>query len=396
MSALFLSLFSIHLVNQEMKHAGAVTLAAHVAPQVSGADSLNVIYVIGESYIKSHAHLYGYSLPTTPHLDEERRRGNLFVFDDVVAPFNKTSEVMKNTLCCNSLRNGEKWSDSPYFPALFKKAGYEVFFWDNQKDDNFQALFEFSLQSFMYDKQLSEASYTQVSEHNFPYDGQLVDDFARKSRHRKSRQLVLLHLIGQHVMASARYPHEKPFERFTAKDIKLDKPYLDDGKRQLIAEYDNATLYNDHVLKQIIDLYRNENTVILYFSDHGEEVYDYRDSFGRVEFDPQKQPEGVHFQYDVPFMVWCSDKYMERNPGIVRDIRQSLHKPFRTDDICQVVFHLAKLKTSYYRPGYDLLNTGYEEYRRTVGDGIRYDKYTKASIEFQSGPGTCPSDPVAK
>ena len=29
---------------------------------------------------------------------------------------------------------------------------------------------------------------------------------------------------------------------------------------------------------------------------------------------------------------------MERNPGVVRDIRQSLHKPFRTDDICQVVF----------------------------------------------------------
>ena len=44
------------------------------------------------------------------------------------------------------------------------------------------------------------------------------------------------------------------------------------------------TLYNDYVLKNIIDLFRDKNTVVLYFSDHGEEIYDYRD-FNDLEFD---------------------------------------------------------------------------------------------------------------
>lgn len=72
-------------------------------------------------------------------------------------------------------------------------------------------------------------------------------------------------------------------------------------------------------------------------------------------------------------MIWCSDKYMERNPDIVRDIKQSLHKPFRTDDICQVVFHLARLRTEFYRPKYDLLSPLYVKYKRTLGNGMAYD-----------------------
>lgn len=371
-SALFFSLFSVLHINQQVERAVMLSLETTVPPQTFDSDSLNVVYVIGESYIKSHSHLYGYSLPTTPYLDEEQRKGNLFVFDDVIAPSTFTSIVMKNVLCCNSLRDNENWWDSPYFPTLFKKAGYEVFSWDNQLVAGSQEFYNFTLQSFMYNKRLSEVSYTQVSDTIFPYDGQLVEDYSRKSKHSKSHQLVMFHLYGQHMYAVYRYPHVKQFDKFTAKDIKPDKPYLNDTKRQIIAEYDNATLYNDYVLKQIIDLYRDKNSVLIYFSDHGEEVYDYRDFYGRGGFDKEKVSEGLHCQYDVPFMIWCSDEYMRRNPDIVMNIRRSLHKPFRTDDICQVVFHLAKLKTNYYRPKYDLLHPEYEEYKRSV-NGFKYD-----------------------
>ncbi len=368
-----MSLFSIHHVNLYIKQAVATSIDADVPQQEFDTDSLNVIYVIGESYNKWHAHLYGYTLPTTPHLDEERKKGNLFVFEDVVTPFNGTSLVMKNTLCCNSMRYNEKWSDKPYFPTLFKKAGYDVFFWDNEKWDEMPVFFGISLEAFIYNDELSKATYTQLNERVYQYDGLLIEDFQRNTKRQNTRQLIMFHLYGQHVTTSERYPHQKPFDRFRTEDIKRKTSWLNDDKRQMIAEYDNATLYNDHVLKQIIDLYRNENTVLLYFSDHGDECYDYRDSFGRVKFDPETQPEGIHCQYDVPFMIWCSDKYMERNPRVVDNIKQSLHKPFRTDEICQVLFHLANLKTEYYRPECDLLSPQYVKYQRTVGDGIMYD-----------------------
>ncbi len=376
LSAIYTSLFYLSIMRQDMGNAVHATLNAHVVPQNFGTDSLNVIYVIGESYNKWHAHLYGYPLPTTPRLDEERKKGNLFVFEDVVAPFNQTSLVMKNTLCCNSLRYGEKWSEKPYFPTLFNKAGYAVVSWDNQKGESktSQVLYALSLDSFMYNEDLSKASYTQVSECRFPFDSELVDDFSRKAKRSKVRQLVMFHLCGQHVGYESRYPHTKSFTRFSAKDIKRKESYMDDSKRGIIADYDNATFYNDHILGKIIDLFRNENTVLVYFSDHGEEIFDYRDSFGRVVFDPEQQPQGLHSQYDVPFMIWCSDKYKERHPDVVEDIRCSLRKPFRTDEICHVLFHLTGLKTAYYRPECDLLSPRYVKYRRTVGDGMKYDK----------------------
>ena len=47
---------------------------------VCEADSVDVVFVIGESFIKWHSSLYGYRLPTSPVLDEELRRGRLAVF----------------------------------------------------------------------------------------------------------------------------------------------------------------------------------------------------------------------------------------------------------------------------------------------------------------------------
>lgn len=363
-TSLFYSLYSIHIVNVEMKHAVEVTQNMKQKAISTESDSLNVVYVIGESYIKSHAQLYGYYLPTTPYLSQEKEKGNLYVFNQVVSPFNQTSTTMKNTFCCNSLRNGEKWSDYPYFPAIFKKAGFQVYFWDVQKDDGMQALFEFSLNSFVYNKDLMKASYTDISKNSFQYDDQAVQDFCQEVKDLGRHNLVMFHLMGQHVMAENRYPHNKQFDRFSYMDIMSNQPYLDDKKKQMIAEYDNATLYNDYVLKHIIDLFRNKNTVILYFSDHGEEVYDYRDSYGRVDFDAKTKELGYKYQYEVPFMIWCSDKYKQKYPSIVDDIQKSINKPFRTDDICQVLFHIAQLHTSYYREQYDVLSTEYIPLRK--------------------------------
>lgn len=362
-TTLFYSLYSVRLVEQEMQRAVKVTCEVKQTAMPSESDSLNVVYVIGESYIKCHSQLYGYYLPTTPYLAQEKEKGNLFVFDHVVSPFNQTSLTMKNTFCCNSLRNGEKWSDYPYFPAIFKKAGFQVYFWDIQKDDGMQALFEFSLNSFVYNKDLMREAYTQVSKNSFRYDDQAVQDFRREAKGMGKYNLVMFHLMGQHVLAGSRYPHNKQFDTFSFRDIKCNKPYLNDQKKQMIAEYDNATRYNDYVVKHIIDLFRDKNTVILYFSDHGEEIYDYRDSYGRVDFDTKTAKIGYRYQYEVPFMIWCSDKYQQRYPRIVDDVKKALHRPFRTDEICQVLFHIAQLHTSYYRAKYDVLSADYEPLR---------------------------------
>ena len=92
--------------------------------------------------------------------------------------------------------------------------------------------------------------------------------------------LVLFHLMGQHSAAIERFPHDK-FTYFTVDSIKREASYLGDTERKQKADYDNATLYNDYVMNEIFDTFRNSNTILIYFSDHGEEVNDYRKQYGR-------------------------------------------------------------------------------------------------------------------
>lgn len=55
-------------------------------------------------------------------------------------------------------------------------------------------------------------------------------------------------------------------------------------------------------------------------------------------------------------MIWCSDKYKKKYPAIINNIKKALHRSFRTDEICNVVFHISQLNTPYYRDKYDLLS----------------------------------------
>ena len=67
-------------------------------------DSVDLILVIGESYIKSHAGIYGYRLNTTPCMEQEMNRGNLFAFDDVLSPnyFETSAKLIVQNLLISS------------------------------------------------------------------------------------------------------------------------------------------------------------------------------------------------------------------------------------------------------------------------------------------------------
>lgn len=361
-------------------------IAMHKAIQLSSQaqrgiitenDSLNVVYIIGESYIKSHSSLYGYPLPTTPVLTKEQETGNLYVFNDVVSPFNYTFAAMKNTYCCNSLMDGEEWYEKPFFPTIFKKSGFNVYNWDSQRNLKTYGLWSFSTNSFIFDPVLSSVSYTATTDKHFDYDDQLIQDYVNTSKKPGKYNLVIFHLWGQHVDPACRYPHNKKFVHFTAKDIKRKETYLTESKKQDIANYDNATYYNDYVVGRIIDLFRNTNSVIVYMADHGEEVYDYRDSKGRVNALSGQYKEFLKCQFDIPLMIWCSDIYKKRHPQIIKEIKASQSKPFMSDNICQVFFHLSGLKTNYYVPKRDLLSPDFQIRERILGNGVNYDDIIK-------------------
>ena len=336
-------------------------------------DSLNLVVVIGESYIKHHAQIYGYPHETTPFLNNEIDNGNLILFNDVVTPANNTTIVLKNVLCCNDVGEGEQWYDYPFFPAIFKQAGYNVLLWDNQLTLDVNTSGFFGVRNFLYDEDLQKLGFTARNNDGFNLDGELIESYANDlSKPLAEHNLIIFHLQGQHINASTRYPHNDQFSHFTKDSVNRTDNWLTETKKQRIADYDNATLYNDWVINQIIDLYRNSNTVLIYFSDHGDEVYDYRDQFGR-EFGTIT-PEKLKYQFEVPFMVWCSDMYKEKHVDVFERLLHVKDQSFMIDKLCHLLFRLGGINTRYYNPQKDILDEDYKRGKRIVNNVSDYDK----------------------
>ncbi len=376
------SLYDIRMAEKEMQRvialaeAEAGTSAEGISPKqapATDADSLNIVFVIGESYIREHAALYGYPLQTTPFLSREQQEGRLFVFKDMVSPYNQTTRVIRNLLSCNSLGHGEDWASAAPFTAVFKRNGYHVALYDNQKDFDMGFVFAFSLNTYLYHPRIVAACYDEMNDSTFEFDSQMIDYYQRKASLTASRRLVLFHLMGQHVAYQYRYP--EAFAHFTADSTSFRRePWLTEEMRRDIAHYDNATLYNDHVLQQIISLYDQENTIVVYLSDHGEEVYDYRDNLGRDDWNMGGDPKQVlRWQYMVPFMVWCSDRYAAAHPDRIEQLRQAIDRPAMLDNVCQILFHLAGIQTGYYHPDRDVLSASYTYPKRIINETIDCD-----------------------
>ena len=372
------SFYDMSIAEKEMSRVITLAEQVEVLPQSASNDSLNVIVVIGESYIREHAALYGYPLQTTPFLSHEQKEGRLFVFTDMVSPYNQTTRVIRNLLSCNSLGHHEDWSSAPPFTAIYKKNGYHVTMYDNQKNFDMGFVFAYSLNTYLYHPQIMKACYHETNDSTFEFDGQMVDDY-QKRQTPSAKRLVLFHLLGQHVGFEYRYP--KNFAYFNEDSLSFRKePWLTKDMREDIVHYDNATRYNDHVLQQIIGLYDQQNTIVVYLSDHGEEVYDYRANSGRDDWGMGSDPRQVlRWQYMVPFVVWCSDKYAATHPDIIKQLQNATSRPAMLDNVCQLLFHLSDLKTPYYNKTRDVLSSDYVCPKRILNESIDCDSLLQSS-----------------
>ena len=373
--SVFTSILTIKMMENNMADAIKLNEAIHnnKISHTSSTDSLNIIVVIGESYIKHHSQLYGYALKNTPHLYEELKKENLYTFNDVISSSNSTSVSLRNILCCNNSSNNEVWYKYPYSLNIFKSSGYNVYFWSNQVDFAKKETFSFTLNSFLYNPNICKMSYTRRNNKSSKFDNDFIVSFADSVDYWSNKHnLILFHLNGQHHNVRERFPHDQ-FKYFNADSIKRDAPYLGKEEKEYIADYDNATLYNDYVLHNIINEFRNSNSILVYLSDHGEEVNDYRKQQGR-DHGPLTANK-LKYQYEIPFMVWCSDIYKAKNPEKVSAIKNAVNRPFISDNLCNMLFNIAGIETPYYRDSLDLISPNYKCKKRILNHKYVYEDF---------------------
>lgn len=327
---------------------------------------INIVLVIGESFNKHHSNLYDYNNNTNPYLKGLKDGGHLFVYKDVISPFNLTSLVLKNLFSTNSIVANENWADYPAFPIIFKKSGFHVYYWDNQYSLKNTSISDFSLEAYLHNKILSSLSYDYTNDKNYDFDYDLFVSFKKKTNKiilKNGSNLFIFHLMGQHLQPQKRYPHNKQFQYFTSDSIKRNN--LSTYQKQQIAFYDNATRYNDYTIYKIISYFKDTNSVLIYLSDHGEEIYDYRNNMGRTQ---GKIPTAnvLKHQYEIPFLIWYSSTFEKKFPDKIKMIKQTINKPFMIDNTCQILFGLSNLNTKYYHSERDLLSKNFKPYKKRI------------------------------
>ena len=337
----------------------------------SNYTSPKIVVIIGESFNKHHSNLYGYDILTNPYLTEELNKGNLYVFNDVCSPFNATYRCLKSFLSFESQDNNIYWVSDLLVPALFKKAGYYVQFVSNQevKGENKDS-WSFS-NDYLTNPRISHYLFDYMNEESYQYDSDLVLATKDDIDFSKEYYLTLYHLMGQHSAYDQRYPKE--YEVFTSADYDNRKD-LNVEQKSIVATYDNATLYNDKVINDILDIYRDDEVVVIYFSDHGEEVYDFRNRVGRCH-DEKIIPQRAKYEYSIPFMIWMSDKYKEAHPNIVHNVLCALELPFMIDDLPHLLIDISGIEYDAFVPSRSVINSSYNRDRQRLleNDKQNYD-----------------------
>ena len=373
-STLHSSLLTLKFQRQETRKA--IDLAVHAATTGQAtceADSLEMVLVIGESYNKWHSSLYGYSLDTSPLMAAERDKGLLTLFTDAIAPYNLTSVTIQNMLSLNSLGHGEKWYEQPMWTAVMRRAGWQIDLWDNQRNFMVGETFAASLNSFLFAPEIVQQVYHAVNDTVCEFDGDLVTQYYSQWKP-AARRLVIFHLMGQHTDYGSRYPHTPNWEVWTPSDVPAaEASYIDARRRGIMLDYARATRYNDTVLASIIDHYRDRDAVVVMLSDHGEEVFDYRDFMER-DHNPDKTAQMVRYENGIPLTIWCSPVYKHRHPDRADAIARAASRPFMSDNLGQMMLWLAMVDSPWCDSTRNVLHPAYRPTRRIIYDGFDYDR----------------------
>ncbi len=341
--------------------------------------SPDIVFIIGESYNRHHSQLYGYDKPTAPRQQERMEKGELTRFDDTVSPWNLTSFVFKHVFSLYTVGDSGEWCDYPLFPELFRRAGYSVTFVTNQfLPQAHEAVYDFSGGFFLNNPVLSEAQFDARNVALHDLDKGVLDDLDSLNAIREKDgtasadgRLTIVHVKGQHSTYRERYPLSH--KRWKARDY--NRPRLKGRERWILSDYDNATLYNDSIVDEVIRRYEDRDAIVIYMPDHGEECYgDDIHVSGRLH-SAVIDYRLAHEEFEIPFWIWCSRSYAAARPNIVSQIKAAARRPFMTDRVAHMLLYLGGISCPYYRSSLNILSNDYDVSRpRILKNSADYDR----------------------
>ncbi len=316
------------------------------ADKVESDHSADIVMVIGESASKKHMSLYGYPLATTPFSDA--MRDSLFVFEDALGSSITTADNMEKILSfLNDSDTDRKWYDVPLLIDLFNAAGYRTFWISNQEQSGLYGNATTAMSSnadvIKYVGALSSEDFIMAR-----YDEAVMPWFhSALSAGGDTPIFMAMHLMGSHIRFSNRYP--AGFARFSGADVEnaVDKPWLTDASADIVAAYDNSICYTDSLMHCMIQelAAKSRPAALVYFSDHGENVYDTHNFMGRDRS-----------VAEVPFVIYLNRAFRDANPALTARMAGVLDRPFSTASVIHSLMTLTGTSYPLYDSSRDVLS----------------------------------------
>lgn len=340
-------LFQTKLV--EPNNSYIKNVSAHDTPQT-------YVVIIGESTSARNMGLYGYYRNTNPLLSEIK--DELFIFTDVISPHTHTISSLNKMLSLANYENPDVLHCGSIV-QLANAAGFSTYWLSNQQPIGINETLVTSISRATKEQIFTNALINK----QLDYDEVLLPHLEKLLKYPDDKKVIFIHLYGTHLVYKFSYPPH--FGIFT--DTPQTK-FPSTRSFEQINHYDNSIVYNDFIVRSIIEKVRatNQNAYVMYFSDHGDEVFQDMDFVGHSEY------HGSNPMYEIPFIIWTSEKFREFNPH-VNLFSRFLDRKYMLDDLIHSFSDLSQIKFNQFQPERSIFNEQFKYRNRMLNSRVNFD-----------------------
>ena len=252
-----------------------------------------VVIIIGETSRGDRFGINGYNKNTNPNLS---KLSNLYSFKNAKSCDTLTINSMHYIFSKRECKEYNPTVKGAAFTQIFKALGYKIDIYSLQGLDAFYRYLG-------YDKLIGK--YQIVKEQQVGTKDIALLPYLKKdiNSYKGGKKIIIAHTLGSHQTyadrLSKRYIKFKPICKNA--DVKKCK------KANLDNTFDDTIVAVDDFLYQTINILKDKNAMLVYFSDHGESLGE-----NGIYFHGAPVKSAPKEQFDVPIMFWFSNKYKKR------------------------------------------------------------------------------------
>lgn len=291
------------------------------------SDSITVVFVLGESLSAKNMQINGYKRNTTPYICKEK---NLINLSHIYSEYGYTHESVPYILTRADHQHPDIGYEERSFISLFKKAGFKTTWLANQE----------SINTFVYfmnecDTLINVSNGKSLFIFSKWLDEDILPHYKKVLKNGLAKQFLLVHTVGSHWYYNNHYPER--FKKYNP--VTQSKIVSSNSHEEIINAYDNTILYSDYIWHLLINELRHRNAILIYLSDHSENLgEDGHYTHGDGDWPAQHYPGGF---------VWYSDKFKSLYPDKISHLEQNKDKAYNTSFLFYSILDAGDIYSSF-------------------------------------------------